>query len=1170
MEAALRFSQNSPPNGPNPTPRFLHVDVSGKHFQLCQITSRPTKRTLKYEPIAASGPKVPAFRAFDWHPTLENLVVVGQAGGEATLLNLHPVDDTAPNAPGQGGQPPAASSTSGVVESISFNVRSQRPSNAVSLSSQHLLAAGLDRVRTDFCLNIWDFTHRLPSTTSTSSLSALNFSKAPTSASPEPLHKLAPGEPITSLKFFSSSPSLLVAGVKGQFVRLYDLRDPAATSPSSSSGSAAAHSPGANSSTIGGGLQFPTRCVHNLAIDPRDENYFASCFPTGDTMVCIWDRRMGSRPVGSSSFGGMSNDNRNPEVSLELKNTVDSPGSIWSLRFAKSTRGCLGVLSSTGHLKVFEIGKDFAGQDATYQVEPSSDRHAQHRDGDHADGWDSQMPQDVHFERAQDIGKHVSQLPSQQDDKARIVSFDFMTTATSLHQPEIITLAGNGEIRTTSPAPLPEPSSLSSTGFFINGHSHYVQESFASKDPDKDIATAVRTMHAQAEPHNTLWKAFKGARSQSQPSSRSASPAPSTSQTPPSRLSSLSNNLWHTDLGFYESIPITASLPNLLTLTSIARHRCKAGYLISPTVNRDIVSDSKWLQSLWTWIDRAQRISKNGRMVADNLDLAYLGVFSLWMEDIPEVAMRVRTLGPGPTFSGGKRVSKAIESLVRGLNLPVNRGSHTEYKLYRQLCLHVSGLSWSSAELESWTKRLVQQGQHTKAAFVALVAAERSIAHKVLKAKKAGQRERMLGVAIAGAARRAKRTTPTQSRRAPEADSESDSDMTEDDEAWSGTISSLSADLTDPYARAILAYVKSNDWSDVLREESLPLKYRVCVALRHLDDSKLTRYISQTTKDAISEGDIEGVVLTGTGTKEGFELMEKYVTRIGDLQSAVLALATTVPRYVNEESIVRRYEAWKQAYRGMMNSWGCRMERVRFDVAMQKAAIENGTGRRLIKPAKPQVKLVCSYCAGSVAHHEAENGEGDQENGTKTHDTARNPLTPATAAAMGTVCPKCGRKLPRCGVCDMWLGVEDNSYLRWYGQKKTESAGSADLSGSAHTTIGPGGRSRTDSPATGGTMAGSKKGSTGSADAKVKAKLNDEKLSGIVENAVEEATVEDAATEKVRKLDEMMSRFTVFCVKCSHAFHAAHARRWFQGSPEEGRTGHQICPVPRCECVCYE
>jgi hypothetical protein len=38
------------------------------------------------------------------------------------------------------------------------------------------------------------------------------------------LRKLASSEPITSIKFFKDQPDTLVTGVKGQFVRIYDLR----------------------------------------------------------------------------------------------------------------------------------------------------------------------------------------------------------------------------------------------------------------------------------------------------------------------------------------------------------------------------------------------------------------------------------------------------------------------------------------------------------------------------------------------------------------------------------------------------------------------------------------------------------------------------------------------------------------------------------------------------------------------------------------------------------------------------------------------------------------------------------------------------------------------------------------------------------------------------------
>ena len=183
METAIRWS----PWSTLADQRFLYVDVAGKSFRLCQVTGHVDQRKLLYRTLATHT-KVPVFRAFDWSPADEALIAVGQSSGEATLLRMHGDSQ----------------------ESFSFPVRNQRYCNAVAFSSHGLLAAGLDRVRNDFCLNIWDINQRI----------MLGTSRGFT----EPLRKLANSEPITSIKFFREQPATLVTGVKGQFVRIYDLR----------------------------------------------------------------------------------------------------------------------------------------------------------------------------------------------------------------------------------------------------------------------------------------------------------------------------------------------------------------------------------------------------------------------------------------------------------------------------------------------------------------------------------------------------------------------------------------------------------------------------------------------------------------------------------------------------------------------------------------------------------------------------------------------------------------------------------------------------------------------------------------------------------------------------------------------------------------------------------
>ena len=188
METAIRWS----PSSTKEEQRFLYVDVSGKSFRLCKVTSYD-KSGLTYN-VLFSQSRVPAFRAFDWSPTNEALVAVGQSSGEAAVLRL---DDDSQNP-------------------VVFPIRNQRYCNAVAFSTQGLLATGLDKVRNDFCLNIWDLNQRL-STTNTRGYGSDRHSV-------EPLRKLASSEPITSIKFFNDQPDTLVTGVKGQFVRIYDLR----------------------------------------------------------------------------------------------------------------------------------------------------------------------------------------------------------------------------------------------------------------------------------------------------------------------------------------------------------------------------------------------------------------------------------------------------------------------------------------------------------------------------------------------------------------------------------------------------------------------------------------------------------------------------------------------------------------------------------------------------------------------------------------------------------------------------------------------------------------------------------------------------------------------------------------------------------------------------------
>lgn len=336
-------------------------------------------------------------------------------------------------------------------------------------------------------------------------------------------------------------------------------------------------------------------------------------------------------------------------------------------------------------------------------------------------------------------------------------------------------------------------------------------------------------------------------------------------------------------------------------------------------------------------------------------------------------------------------VNGAVVELVRErLNLPEIKGCETKYPEHRRLCLRLCGVVQTQGELEELVRSLPAEGEHTKGAALAIFTDDAKLAYSALRSHKPTQAHKLLAMAIAGATKG------------------------DTDEDWEQTCAEIAQELTDPYARAILALVSNGDWNSVIQETTLPLKYRVEVALRWLPDEALTAYLKDITAEAVRHGDIEGIVLTGLG-HSAMHLFQSYIRKYQDVQTPVLAMSHTVPRFINDDRSRAQFEYWRETYRWQMNSWKMQLERARFDVTSRKFAT-TWDGRKLVGPPAQQVSLTCNYCTRPLTQHEPTGSE-------VVHPTAGNPL--GTAAMSGAICPKCGRHMPRCGVCSFWLGSPD-------------------------------------------------------------------------------------------------------------------------------------------------
>ncbi|KAI5287626.1 hypothetical protein KEM54_005863, partial [Ascosphaera aggregata] len=375
---------------------------------------------------------------------------------------------------------------------------------------------------------------------------------------------------------------------------------------------------------------------------------------------------------------------------------------------------------------------------------------------------------------------------------------------------------------------------------------------------------------------------------------------------------------------------------------------------------------------------------------------------------------------------------------------------------------------------------------HTKAAALALFHNETKLAYHALMKNNPTQAHKLLAMAIIGASRG------------------------QVDPDWEETCAEIARELIDPYSRAILALVSKGDWGSVIDEKTLPLRNRVEVALRWLPDDELTIWLRDITSESIIQGDIEGVILTGLD-HAAMDLFQSYIKKFNDVQTPVLAMSHTIPRFITDLDNKIRFEAWRETYRRQINSWKAHLLRVTFDVGSRKLAA-TWDGRQLFKPPAQQISLVCSYCTKPLSQHDATTGA---ETPTTTsanrsniaggpsegiHSTQNNPL--GTPAATGTVCPRCGRHMPRCGVCSLWLGsVDPMSKASMVEDERRRQSDNRE-----------------------------------SVDANVS-----QKSSG-------------------NDMDELLKRFVVFCKNCNHGFHADHARQWF--------SRHRICPVAECNCIC--
>ncbi|RKF55487.1 putative WD repeat-containing protein C12G12.01c [Erysiphe neolycopersici] len=356
---------------------FIRINVNNGVISLYEATGHAHPGKFDYSSISKHS-NFQTISGYDWSPIVRGLVGVGTRQGEIHLLKI---DDNS-NA------------------KLTLPLKIPRTCQAFAFNTTGLLAVGLDRVRHDAGLQIWDVNERLAAWDSSKpgwTVPTLNL---------ESQRRLEASMSVTSIRFFEDSPQTLICGVRNQALKIYDLRDPNITA-----------------------ISFHTRCNNNIAIDYLDTNYFASSTLDLPGLVIFDKRASCDRTTASSRYIEAYEEEKLPwgaVLKLDCIIEGDQIASVKQLRFSREYRGALGVLSTSGQLQVLETKKEY--------IDPKFESTRR-------------SPELLEIRKSYELERSRSNSLSKKRFEQRIVSFDWIYLGTLDLEARIIGLQANGDFR---------------------------------------------------------------------------------------------------------------------------------------------------------------------------------------------------------------------------------------------------------------------------------------------------------------------------------------------------------------------------------------------------------------------------------------------------------------------------------------------------------------------------------------------------------------------------------------------------------------------------------------------------------------------------------------------------------------------------------------------------
>lgn len=818
-----------------------------------------------------------------------------------------------------------------------------RSCNSVSFNENGLIALGYDRGRQDHSIHVWDIN---------------NIQRGDFTGKTSKIFSCISNESISSLSFCPAEPKNFVTG-SYKLLREFDIRS---NQPL---------------------YQIATRCTMNITVNPFSPFMFAS--HSEDGSFAVWDRRKLNEAFKiNNAHQNVNVFNEGPSLLFPKlltdfqRRTNGSP-----YRFSSVQTGEIGALFDGDLVRRWKIGTVPPLESELFQYDEMLKQNKKENPNFIPK---VSRPSDSFF---------ISKVHDTKTKYERVISFDYAPSKGSDYGIDLVCMRQSGSIYKMRVVDSQNSVVFNSYNDISFAGPQGVASKFVKDKLDKSSYKTDRIEDKLSGLNITHGENEEEREEEDDDDSFPDEEIPDDDM-------SLSNN--QTQLHRGKNIDVYIGTADTMCMISDSflendicskiRLRATKGYGTNSKKNMQILDNINTyethlhLKNAWKWIDISHDLIQDGKMNYANFDFGYLGVLGIWnMDDDYMIFNRYTGLKNATSrdvMNAAKGIVERRSKECQILAKPVTgfNGKSTK-EIQRRLAMYVIGWDFGVRELDEKYKSLLKTGNYERAAGWAIFHGDIDRAVSILGGSN-NKSYKIMSTAIA--AYSAFKDTTTNN-------------------TWKDSCRDLADKLEDPYLKIIFAFIADGNWWDVLNESALPLRERLGVALRFLPDSELDIYLNKLANEVIDRGDVEGIILTGI-TLKGVNLLQSFVDRENDIQTACLIASFACPKYFTDD----RVETWVDTYRSLLNSWSLFSARAKFDIARTKLS-KKENGQASMKFIPRQLYLQCLNCHKSIAK---DTSNDDFNNNTNSKKSRKNN---------NHACHHCGYPLPRCAICLITQGI---------------------------------------------------------------------------------------------------------------------------------------------------